>query len=119
MRANITTAPVFPGDAADGAAVVGMMVGGAGPWVGFREKNIPWHFRRQRQPSWPPGMPVTHQRSIVAALTRVVRASAGASSMRGVSRHLTYSLPKSAKAATISGSMTPSIDNPRKVFHAA
>lgn len=66
MRANITTAPVFPGDAADGAAVVGMMVGGAGPWVGFREKNIPWHFRRQRQPSWPPGMPVTHQRSIVA-----------------------------------------------------
>ena len=49
--------------------------------MGFREKNIPWHFRRQRQPSWPPGMPVTHQRS------------------------------KSAKAA--------SIDNPRKVFHAA
>jgi hypothetical protein len=43
-------------------------------------------------------MPVTHQRSIVAALTRVVRASAGASSLRGVSRHLTYSLPKSAKA---------------------
>jgi hypothetical protein len=32
MRANIITAPVFPGDAADG-------------WVGFREKNIPWHFR--------------------------------------------------------------------------
>ena len=25
MRANITTAPVFPGDAADGAAVVGMI----------------------------------------------------------------------------------------------
>ena len=64
MRANITTAPVFPGDAADGAAVVGMP-------------------------------------------------------LRGVSRHLTYSLPKSAKAATISGSMTPSIDNPRKVFHTA
>ena len=41
MRANITTAPVFPTDAADGAAVVGMMVGGAGaPW-GFSEKNIP------------------------------------------------------------------------------
>lgn len=115
MRANITTAPVFPGDAADGAAVVGMMVGGAGPWVGFREKNIPWHFRRRRQPSWPPGMPVTHQRSIVTALTRLCRGS----SLRGVSRHLTYSLPKSAKAATISGSMTPSIDNPRKVFHAA
>ena len=70
MRENITTAPVFPGDAVDGAAVVGMMVGGAGP-------------------------------------------------LGGVSRHLTYSLPKSAKAATISGSMTPSIDNPRKVFHAA
>lgn len=69
MRGNITAAPVFPGDAADGAAVVGMMVGGAGAtWVGFREKNIPWHFRRQRQPSWPSGMPVTHQRSIVAAL---------------------------------------------------
>lgn len=67
MRANITTAPVFPGDAADGAAVV------EAPWVGFREKNIPWHFRRQRQPSWPPGMPVTHQRSIVAALTRLCR----------------------------------------------
>ena len=73
MRANITTAPVFPGDAADGAAVVGMIVGGAGPRVGFREKNIPWHFRHQRQPSWPPGMPVTHQRSIVAALTRLCR----------------------------------------------
>lgn len=41
MRANITTAPVFPGDAADGAAVVGMMVGGQAPWVRFREKNIP------------------------------------------------------------------------------
>ena len=42
MRANIITAPVFPGDAADGAAVVGMMVGGAqAPWVGFREKNTP------------------------------------------------------------------------------
>ena len=41
MRTNITTAPVFPGDAADGAAVVGMIIGGAGPWVGFREKNIP------------------------------------------------------------------------------
>jgi hypothetical protein len=40
MRANIITAPVFPGGAADGAAVVGMMVGGAqAPWVGFREKN--------------------------------------------------------------------------------
>ena len=46
MRANIITAPVFPGDAADGAAVVGMMVGGAqAPWVGFREKNTPWHLR--------------------------------------------------------------------------
>ena len=43
MRANITAAPVFPGDAADGAAVVGMP-------------------------------------------------------LRGVARHLTYSLPKSAKA---------------------
>ena len=41
MRANITTAPVFPGDAADGATVVGMMVGGAGPLGGFREKKHP------------------------------------------------------------------------------
>ena len=72
MRANITAAPVFSGDAADGAAVVGMMVGGAAPWVGFREKNIPWYFRRQRQPSSPPGMPGPHQRSIVAALTRLL-----------------------------------------------
>ena len=107
MRANIITAPVFPGGAADGAAVVGMMVGGAGPWVGFREKNIPWPSRNARVP---------HQRTIVAALTRLCR---GKPPVRGVSRPLTYSLPKSAKAATISGSMTPSIDNPRKVFHAA
>ena len=83
MRANITTARSSPvmrrrdgtlvagGDSSSfyvkspwcrWLAVVGMMVGGAGPLGGFREKNIPWHFRHQRQPSWPPGMPVTHQR---------------------------------------------------------
>ena len=74
MRANITTAPVFPGDAADGTAVVGMMVGGARPLGGIpARRTSPWHFRHQRQPSWPPGMPVTHQRSIVAALTRLCR----------------------------------------------
>ena len=41
MRANITTAPVFPGDAADGPAVVGMMVGGAGPLGGFPREEHP------------------------------------------------------------------------------
>ena len=112
MRANFTTAPVFPG-AADGAAVVGMMVGGAGPLGGVpREEHPPGTSGTSASH---PGLPVTHQRSIVAALTRLCRGKLP----EKVSLHLTYSLPKSAKAATISGSMTPSIDNPRKVFHAA
>ena len=51
-----------------------MMVGGAqAPWVGFREKNTPLALPAPAPAILASGMPVTHQRSVVAALTRLCR----------------------------------------------
>jgi hypothetical protein len=74
MRANITTAPVFPGDAADGAAVVGMMVGGAGPLGGIpREEHPPGTSGTSASHPRLPECPSPISRSRVAALTRLCR----------------------------------------------
>jgi len=114
MRANITTAPVFPG-AADGAVVVGMMVGGAGPMGGVPREEHPLAL-----PAPAPAILASrnarhHQRRIVAAPTRLCR---GKLPERGFPPpHIQFT--SECQSRHNFWLYDPSIDNPQKVFHAA